>query len=148
MATAPISSEAVSAENTLAPAAAWNTTNANSPPWASSRVKTGRSWKGQLHGPWPASVDHHALDHQEAGTTSRHQPGRAHQHAEVDAHAHGDEEQAQQQALEGLDVGFQLAPVLAFGQQHAGQEKRPAPWTGRPAASARQCPPPAAARRR
>jgi hypothetical protein len=28
----------------------------------------------------------------------------------------------EQQALEGLDVGLQLAPVLAVGQQHAGQE--------------------------
>jgi hypothetical protein len=47
-ATAPISSDAVSAENTWAPAAAWNTTKANSPPWASSTANTGRSWKGSF----------------------------------------------------------------------------------------------------
>ena len=41
---APISSEAVSAFKTRAPAAAWNTTKANSPPWASSSVNTGLSW--------------------------------------------------------------------------------------------------------
>ena len=50
-ATAPISSEAVSAGNTRAPAAAWNTTKANSPPCASSRVNTGRSASGMPMGP-------------------------------------------------------------------------------------------------
>ena len=38
-----LSSEAVAGGNTLAPLAAWNTTKANSPPCASSRVNTGRS---------------------------------------------------------------------------------------------------------
>jgi hypothetical protein len=42
--------------------------------------------------------------------------------AAIDAHAHGDEEQAQQKALERLEVGLELAPVLALGQQHAGEE--------------------------
>ena len=46
MATAPIKSEAVSAENTWAPAAVWNTTNANSPPCPSNSVNTGRSCTG------------------------------------------------------------------------------------------------------
>ena len=34
-----------------------------------------------------------------------------------------DEEQAQQQALERLDVGLELVAVLRVGQQHAGQER-------------------------
>jgi hypothetical protein len=61
-------------------------------------------------------------------TTTKTQQNRGHgagvrdQHAEVDAHAHGDEKQPEQQALERLDVGLQLAPVLAVGQQHTGQE--------------------------
>ena len=39
--------------------------------------------------------------------------------------AHGDEEQPEQQALEGLDIGLQLAPVFALGQQHAPAGKAP-----------------------
>ena len=120
-ATAPISSEAVSGGSTRAPAAAWNTTKANSPPCASSRVNTGRSCTGMPIAARDAP-DHHGLERHETQHDQRHEPGRLEQHAEVDAHAHGDEEQAQQQALEGLDVGFQLAPVFAFRQQHAGQE--------------------------
>ena len=34
--------------NTLYCAAVWNTTKANSPPWASSRVNTGRSRQGSF----------------------------------------------------------------------------------------------------
>lgn len=43
-ATAPISSDAISAGIARKPAPAWNTTKANSPPCASSSVNTGRSW--------------------------------------------------------------------------------------------------------
>jgi len=42
---------------------------------------------------------------------------------QVDAHAHGHEEQAQQQALEGLDLGLEFVPEFRVGQQHAGQER-------------------------
>ncbi len=48
---------------------------------------------------------------------------RAQQYLEVDARAHGDEEEPQQQALEGLDVGFQLVPELAVGQHDTGEER-------------------------
>ena len=44
------------------------------------------------------------------------------QDAEVRGHADGHEEQAQQQALERLDVGLELVPVLAVGEQHAAEE--------------------------
>ncbi len=46
----------------------------------------------------------------------------AEQDAEIDAGPHGDEEQAEQQALEGLDVGLELVSELAVGQYHAGQK--------------------------
>ena len=46
IATAPISSDAISGVSTREPAAAWNTTKANSPPCASSSVNTGRSCTG------------------------------------------------------------------------------------------------------
>ncbi|MND91455.1 hypothetical protein D3C80_835770 [compost metagenome] len=41
---------------------------------------------------------------------------------QVGAHAHADEEQPQQQALEGFDLRFQLVTVFRVGQQQAGEE--------------------------
>ena len=38
-------------------------------------------------------------------------------------HADAHEEQRQQQAAERLDVGFELVPVVGFGEQHAGEER-------------------------
>ena len=49
-------------------------------------------------------------------------PALVGQQLEVDAGAHRDEEQPQQQPLERLDVAFQLVPVFAVGQHHASQE--------------------------
>ena len=61
-------------------------------------------------------IDHQPLDGQKAQHHQCHEARRLHQHSKVDAHAYGNEEQTQQQPLEGFDVGFQLAPVLTFGQ--------------------------------
>ncbi len=44
------------------------------------------------------------------------------QQADVGYHADGHEEQAEQQALERLDVGFELMTVLAVGEQEPGDE--------------------------
>jgi hypothetical protein len=41
---------------------------------------------------------------------------------QVQACAHGDEEQAEQQPAERLDVGLQLPAEFAFGEHHPGQE--------------------------
>ncbi|MNQ87049.1 hypothetical protein D3C85_1022590 [compost metagenome] len=43
-------------------------------------------------------------------------------HAQVDGHADGHEEQAQQQALERFDRLFQVIPVAGLRHQHAHQE--------------------------
>ena len=43
-------------------------------------------------------------------------------HGHVQLHADGDEEQAQQQIAERLDVLFHLVPVFGFGNQHAGEK--------------------------
>ena len=40
----------------------------------------------------------------------------------VDGHADAHEEQRQQEAAERLDIGFELVPVVGFGEQDAGQE--------------------------
>ena len=63
-----------------------------------------------------------ALSAGSASTIAAISSGCAEHHGEVDAHAHRDEEQPEQQALERLDVGLELAPVFALGQQHAGQK--------------------------
>ena len=62
------------------------------------------------------------LDEQEADDDAGDRPGLAQDHREIDAHADGDEEEAEQEALERLDVGLELAPVFAFREQHAGEE--------------------------
>ena len=41
---------------------------------------------------------------------------------EVDACSNRDEEQAEEQALEGVDVAFQLVPVFARGEDDTGHE--------------------------
>ena len=42
--------------------------------------------------------------------------------AQVERHADGGEEQAEQQALERGDVGLDLVAVVGVGEQHAGDE--------------------------
>ena len=67
--------------------------------------------------------NHQRLEGDEARHHGGHGPGRLEDDAKVNAHAHGHEEQAQQQTLEGFDIGFQLAAVLAVCQQHTGQKR-------------------------
>ena len=50
------------------------------------------------------------------------QAGLLAEQGKVDAGADRDEEQADQQALERLDVAFELVPVFAVGEHDAGQE--------------------------
>ncbi len=49
-------------------------------------------------------------------------PGRAATAAKVDQHSDREEEQAEQDRAERLDVAFQLVPVGRFGEHHAGDE--------------------------
>ena len=55
-------------------------------------------------------------------TIARIVSGSAGSRRQVERHADGDEEQAEQQPLERLDVRLQFMPVLAVGEQHAGEE--------------------------
>ena len=57
--------------------------------------------------------------------------GMRREQREVRAHPDRDEEEAEQQALERLDVGFELVPELGVGEQHAGEERARATSTGR-----------------
>ena len=63
------------------------------------------------------------LDRQQGRHARGDQFGLRHHRVQVDVHADGDEEQAQQQALERVDLRFQLVAEFGIGQQHAGQER-------------------------
>jgi hypothetical protein len=71
--------------------------------------------------PGQAEQDQELQRHQAQHQADQHQGLAGHQ-LQVDAGPDGDEEQAQQQAPERLDVGLQLAAELALGQHHPGQE--------------------------
>ena len=55
-------------------------------------------------------------------TSSAMRSGLLEQQADVGRHADRHEEQAEQQALERLDVGFELVTILAVGEQQPGDE--------------------------
>ena len=67
-------------------------------------------------------VDHQCLDRQKTQDDTRHLPWELGQHAQVNPHPYRDEEEPEQQPFERFDIGFQLAPVLTFRQQHTRQE--------------------------
>ena len=48
--------------------------------------------------------------------------GRVGDRAEIEHHADGDEEQAEQDRAERVDVGLELVPVGRIGEHHAGDE--------------------------
>jgi hypothetical protein len=62
------------------------------------------------------------LEAEEAREHPQHLRRAAGQQAEIDRHADGDEEQAQQQPLEGLDHRFQRVAELGVGEQYPGEE--------------------------
>ena len=53
----------------------------------------------------------------------RDQPGLRRHDGEVELHADGDEEEAEQHLAERLDVLLDLVAVLRLGDQHAGDER-------------------------
>src|SRR5579862_192655 len=62
------------------------------------------------------------LEREEPDEQQRDGRGMRAQQAEVDRHPHRDEEKAEQQSLEGLDVAHQRVAELAAREQHAGEE--------------------------
>ena len=62
------------------------------------------------------------LDRQKADQQQCDTAGPGQQQAEIDRHAHRNEEQPEQQPLERLDIGFQGMPVFRTRQQHTGQK--------------------------
>ena len=85
-------------------------------------------------------LDHHHRDQQRED-----EPELAPQRVEVEQHADGDEEQAQQDVAERPDDAFDLVAVFGFGQHHSREEcaqrhrqarhvAKPTPTPARPAA--------------
>ena len=89
-----------------------------------------RQHGAQLHGLAPVQAageathrqQHQDLERQQAQHAAGDHRRLVGNHVQVDAHADGDEEKAQEQALEGFDMRFKFVPELRLGQQHAGQE--------------------------
>ena len=63
------------------------------------------------------------LHDEQAERRAEHRQRLRHEQRQVRAHADRHEEEAQQQALERLDVGFELVPELGVGEQHAREER-------------------------
>ena len=63
------------------------------------------------------------LDEHETDGEAENGERRLDHESDVDGHADRHEEQAEKQALEGIDIGLQLVPVLGLGEQHARQER-------------------------
>ena len=66
--------------------------------------------------------DRDELDREKSRREPDHRERLRDEQAEIGGHADGDEEQAEQQALERLEVRLELVPELAVRQQHAGQK--------------------------
>ena len=124
-----------------------NSTKANSPPCGSANARP-RALSGGMPG--------HARQQDSTATFTTSRPATTQgddqrlleQQAEVGRHADRDEEQAEQQALERLDVGLELVAVLAVGEQHAGEEGAERHRQADGVASAARCRRPPAARPR
>ena len=63
------------------------------------------------------------FDREQAGDEGEHRHGVGGDESEVDARADRDEEEAQEEALEGFEVGFELVAVFAVGEDHAREER-------------------------
>ena len=68
------------------------------------------------------AIQDDSLDGHHAECQADHSGEVGEQDAEINAGAHGDEEQAKQQALEGFDVRFELMAEFAIGQDDTGEE--------------------------
>ena len=96
-------------------------TKANSPPGPSSRpisTATGHDRRNSL----AKTDDQQRLDDDQADDAAGEQQRLAQQLAHVDVHADGEEENAEQQALERLDGRFDRLAVFGLGEQQAGDE--------------------------
>ena len=96
-------------------------TKANSPPGPSSMpvsIATGQDSRNSR----PSPHQHHALTAINADHAAGEPQRLAQQLAEIDLHADGEKENAEQQALERLDRRLDGLAVFGFGEQQAGDE--------------------------
>ena len=65
---------------------------------------------------------HDAFDDHQADSQPEDQQAVGDEQLQVDQHADADKKHPEQNVAEGPDIGFDLMPVMAFTQQHAGQK--------------------------
>ena len=106
------------------------TMKANSPPGPSSAEVSMVAGQGTRNR--RSSTDEHArLDGDETEQPEQDRQRVVPQVGDVEAHADGEEEHAEQQPLEGFDRRLDGAVILGLGEQQAGDEGAEAPSTGR-----------------
>jgi hypothetical protein len=78
---------------------------------------------GQRHAEQPGQADQqHRLAQQQADHQEHHRAAVGQGEGHIDRHAHRHEEEPQQEAAKGLDLGGDLMAVGGLGQQHPGQK--------------------------
>jgi hypothetical protein len=92
-------------------------TNANSPPEGEAAAGHGRE-----PGHPPDAEQHGDLQQHEAQGEADDEPWLLERQPQVRRHADRDEEQAEEQAFERLDVGLEFVPEFAVGEQYSGEE--------------------------
>ena len=117
---------------------AWaNRTKPNSPPWLSSSPRASAGRHAILNAIAEAH-DHRRLDRDQRRGHADHEKGPLGDGVEIEHHADGEEEEAEQDRAERLDVGLELVPVGRVGEHHAGDERAQARSTGRASPSPRR----------
>ena len=81
------------------------------------RGRAARAHQAQQH------AGDHGLQRQYADDRAGDGPDVLPDHGEIDAHAHGDQEHVQREALERFHDPFDLGVVLGLGDQQAGQQR-------------------------
>ncbi len=109
--------------------------NPNSPPWPTTTPV--RKDLNQLDGRGlRGDGDHRHLEQQHADEDRRHQWKMPQQQPDIEQHADGDEEQAEQHIAVGTDRRLDLMAKLGFREHHAGEKgaerERQAHGVGRP----------------
>ena len=119
--TAP-NSDAASGVISCAAVAIANSTKPNSPAWLSSRPRRMASCQVQLKRRLRMVIRSVLVTITPTAIPITNS-GRFGDQLQVEQHPDREEEQAEQDRAEGLDVGLELVPVGRFGEHHAGDER-------------------------
>ena len=117
-------------------------------PRARARARCAAPWASRCRSARASTKITHELHHEHQHEDERHARAKcARERPQVEQHADGDEEQAQQHVAERLDVVLDLVAVLGLRDEHARRGRRRARATDPPAPSPRRARGSPAARR-